>query len=357
MKAEGTMDNRPGPGPASGGGKGRLPHRGLRRLLALLAAVPLPFFVLLALFALRPGRVSPPWVLATVLLGILATAGVAGLAVRRVSCRLREVEGQRGSFFEELSRLSRVSSLGQVSSSIAHDLNNPLAILNEEAGWLSDLLSGAAGADGPAVRAEMAASVAQIQEQVRRAREISRRILSWARETEGASGRVDLNEAVVKALHLLEGEMVERPVRVQRSLAPGLPPVPGTVAEVRQVILHLAKNALDAMGKEGGTLTLATRASDGKVVLSVGDTGPGIPRENLERIFEPFFTTKPEGQGTGLGLSISLYIVKKLGGTLEVESRPGEGTVFHVVLPAARESGEPDLPGGWHAGRETAPGG
>lgn len=351
------MDNPRSPGPASGGGRGRLPHRGLRRLLAALGILPLPFLILLGFLALHGGGRRPAPVFAAVLLGGLASAGAAWLAARRISRRLEEVERQRDSFFEELSRLSRVSSLGQVSSSIAHDLNNPLAILNEEAGWLSDLLSGVAGGDGRAVREEMTSSVAQIQEQVRRAREICRRILNWARETEGAAGRVDLNEAVVKALHLLEGEMGGRPVRVQRSLAPGLAPVPGTVAEVRQVILHLAKNALDAMGKEGGTLSLTTRSSEGRVILSVGDTGPGIPREHLERIFEPFFTTKPEGQGTGLGLSISLYIVKKLGGTLEVESRPGEGTVFHVVLPAVRDAGAQPFSEGGHAGRESASGG
>jgi two-component system NtrC family sensor kinase len=334
---------------------GSVVRPGVRRLVLALTLTSSAFLLLLTALALRRTP-APSWLILSLAgAGVAASAVMGYLAVERLSRKLSEIEDQRDAFFEELTRLSKVSSLGEVSSSIAHDLNNPLAILNEEAGWLSDLLGGAGGSDEAAVRREMANSVDQIRAQIRRGREISRRILNWARETEGEGGRVDLHELLTKTLYLLESDMAEVRVQVVRRFATDLPRVGGSVAELRQVFLNLTKNALDSMRGRGGTLTLATERAGDAARVSVSDTGIGIPAENLARVFEPFFTTKPGERGTGLGLSISTYIVKKLGGTIEVESRVGEGTTFHVTLPAARGApGTTAMTGGTDEGHQAA---
>ena len=129
-----------------------------------------------------------------------------------------------------------------------------------------------------------------------------------------ASGQVDLNTLLTKTLYLVETELVATGVRVVKRLAAGLPPVAGSVAELRQVLLHLMKNALDAMKGTGGTLTITTARVGDAVRATVADTGHGMPPELLERVFEPFFTTKGEEQGTGLGLTIGMWIVQRIGG-------------------------------------------
>jgi len=355
MVSEGAMDKEPKAIRGRVLRAGSVIRPGVRRLVLALTLTSSLFLLLLTALALKRTPAASWLVLSLAASGVAASAIMGALAVDRLSRKLSEIEDQRDAFFEELTRLSKVSSLGEVSSSIAHDLNNPLAILNEEAGWLSDLLGGAGGSDEAAVRREMANSVEQIQAQIRRGREISRRILNWARETEGAGGRVDLNELLTKTLYLLESDMAEVRVQVVRRFAADLPNVAGSVAELRQVFLNLTKNALDSMRGRGGTLTLATVRLGESARVSVSDTGTGIPEGNLARIFEPFFTTKPGDRGTGLGLSISSYIVKKLGGTIEVESRLGEGTTFHVTLPAARESpGALAMTGGTDAGHQAA---
>jgi two-component system, NtrC family, sensor kinase len=102
---------------------------------------------------------------------------------------------------------------------------------------------------------------------------------------------------------------------------------------MQQVFLNLINNAVDAMEKKGGTLTITTRNIKKRVTVEVADTGPGMPAANIDKIFEPFFTTKPVGKGTGLGLSICYGIIKKLGGDIDVESELGKGTTFFIHIP------------------------
>jgi len=135
-------------------------------------------------------------------------------------------------------------------------------------------------------------------------------------------------------------------VAIQTDLDPDLPLTEVSPTEFQQVFLNLINNALDAMEKKGGTLNISSRRENDRVVVSVADNGPGIPKEYLARIFDPFFTTKPVGKGTGLGLSICFGIVKKIGGEIDVRSVLDEGTTFEVKLPipksAAKESAETD---------------
>lgn len=272
------------------------------------------------------------------LAGFLALLSVQAVTISwlmvGVRKKLLSLEGERDAFYQELLRLSAFSSLGEISSSIAHDLNNPLAIMNEEVGWIQDLLQGQ-DPSGPHALSEYANSAVQIRLQIQRSAEITRRILSWSREGEENRQLVDLNVLLNKTLVLLESDLSSARISVTKELDPRLPPVSGNLPELRQVFLHLTKNALDAMKDRGGVLTIATESRGDLVRASIRDTGPGIPKDLAKSIFSPFFTTKPAGEGTGVGLSISAWIVKRLGGKIEVESEPGAGSSFHVLLPAS----------------------
>jgi signal transduction histidine kinase len=170
---------------------------------------------------------------------------------------------------------------------------------------------------------------------------IAQGLLSFARQAPGEGRRapVDLNTLVEDTLLLIEKQVVKGGIAVKRTLDPGLPQVWGDENALQQVLMNLLTNARDALGA-GGEIGIETGIAPGEaeaVRLVVRDTGPGIPPDVLPRIFDPFFTTKPSG--TGLGLSVSYGIVRDHKGTLEVESRPGEGTAFILTLaPLGREA-------------------
>jgi signal transduction histidine kinase len=136
----------------------------------------------------------------------------------------------------------------------------------------------------------------------------------------------------VSTLKLVSNELSLGKVRMRVAVAPGLPPVSGNPRGLQQVFLNLMLNAIQAM-PDGGVMTVEARQEADAIRIAVGDTGGGIPEEQLDKIFEPFFTTKEAGEGTGLGLSVSYSIVRQHGGRIDVRSPPGEGATFVVVLP------------------------
>ena len=310
----------------------------VRVLIGAVAATPIAFlFVTLVL--LVAGLAVPHWVMTALLAGGLVSSSAVALAVaRHLTRRLAELERQRDAFYQEFARLSRAASLGEIASGIAHDLNNPLAIMKEEAGWLLDLLKGSS-LDEEATRQEFASSVAQIDLQINRSSGVTRRVLHWARDMDGPADAIDVNRLLTRTLYLLETELTAGDVQVVKRFGADLPTAAGSEAEIGQVFLHLIKNALDAMKGTGGTLTMSTELAGDIVHVDIADTGTGIRPDLLGRIFEPFFTTKPEGEGTGLGLSISRWVVQRAGGHISVESTPGRGATFRVTLRAARPSG------------------
>ncbi len=301
------------------------------RLTAAVAGVPAVVLLLmlgLEASSFAPGRAT---ITAAAAAGLAVCAGAGAVTYRTVRRRVVELERQRDAFYLEFARLSKSASLGDIAFSIAHDLNNPLAVVNEEAGWCEDLLHDPPAAEG--ARGEFAASLAEIRRQVRRASDLTRRILTWGRDVDHASG-VDISVLLAQTQRLLESSLAARGVSVVQEFADHVPPVSGDTEDFRQVFFHLMKNAVEAM-PDGGTLTLTTFGQSDHVRVSIADTGPGIPPDWLARIFEPFYTTKPEGQGTGLGLPITAWIVHRAGGRIEVDSRVGGGTTFRVTLPAA----------------------
>jgi len=218
-----------------------------------------------------------------------------------------------------------------------------VAIMMEEAGWIQDLLD--EGLEVDENMRETQQSLKQIHTQGTRCKEITHKLLSFARKIDPMVKSVALNELVREITALSRERARFANVRIEASLASGLPNIEASPSELQQVLLNLINNAIDAMEKEGGDLIVSTRLDGDNVLLSVEDSGMGIPKANLARLFDPFFTTKPVGKGTGLGLSIIYGIINKMGGEITVNSTVDVGTAFNIRIPQMKEenrTGETD---------------
>jgi two-component system, NtrC family, sensor histidine kinase HydH len=230
----------------------------------------------------------------------------------------------------QLVSAERMAAVGEVVSAVAHGIRNPLASVRASA---QVALLDCRQCSGPqGATTNIATAIAEVDRLAGRVTEL----LRFVRPVEQSGERVDLNEVVAETLRILKERLGDGRVLVVAPLAPALPTVAADAVLLEEAVTALVENALDAMGGEG-TLTLTTAAviddAGPRVVLEVGDSGPGIPPAVLPRIFELFFTTKT--QGTGLGLPLARKFIEAYGGTLTVTSRPGAGTVFRVTLPAA----------------------
>ncbi|MBI4576736.1 MAG: hypothetical protein HY722_10780 [Planctomycetes bacterium] len=271
------------------------------------------------------GRIPPPGegasgglFLAALPAAFSGVMGALAFLAASLTARLRRTEA--GAL-----QAARLAAVGELAGQVAHEVNNPATIIF---GKVSLLLSDPEVALPARVRQDLE----KVQRQVGRITTITGGLLAYSRPPVGARRRVDLNAVARSALDLVgaRGDVG----RVRIDVLPDAPPVPvrANVHEMEQVVLNLLSNALDAM-PEGGTLRVRTGHEGNGATLSVSDTGSGIAPEHLPRVFEPFFTTKPEGKGTGLGLAVVAGLVRGHGGSVRVESRPGEGTTFHVELP------------------------
>ena len=274
------------------------------------------------------------------LLGGLAIVVVAFFLSKRMVIRIAEANKEKAIMHQQIIDTGRLASIGELAAGIAHEINNPIAIMVEEAGWIEDMLEDE-DLSARETTDEVLRAVRQIDTQGGRCKEITHKLLSFARKTDPDIREVDLNRLVTDSVELLEQKARYANVTIETDLAAGLPAVAASPSELQQVFLNLINNAVAAIDNVGGGLvTLTSQLAGGEVVLEVADTGQGIPEANLGRIFDPFFTTKPVGQGTGLGLSICYGIVDKLGGALSVESEVGSGTLFTIRLPVAERPGQ-----------------
>jgi two-component system NtrC family sensor kinase len=224
----------------------------------------------------------------------------------------------------------RLAAVGELVAGVAHEVNNPLSSISAFAQlMLRD----------PALSAAQRESVEVIRAETLRASQVVKDLLAFARRSEPQSEPLDLAGVVSRTLRMRTYQLNAARVTVETQFARDLPAVIGDARQLQQVCLNLLTNAVQAMEADGGgTIRVTTAVEDGHVVLSVSDTGRGIPPEARARIFEPFFTTKREGEGTGLGLSVSYGIVAAHGGTIEVAETSERGTTFRVTLPAAVEA-------------------
>ncbi|MCL4707178.1 HAMP domain-containing protein [bacterium] len=239
---------------------------------------------------------------------------------------------------QKLLQSDRLASLGQLSASVAHEINNPLSgVLN-----LSKLMQRILTDDGvPASRVqEFRRYLSQVINETARVGRIVSDLLAFSRRSKPQSKRTDLNEIVRNTISLLSHKLKLSNVEVEENLAPDLPAVRCDSSQMQQVVINLVMNGAEATQprSQGKVIVRTSARPEEKIaVLEVEDNGEGIPPEFLSKIFDPFFTTKGEGKGVGLGLSVVYGIVEAHGGELEVNSSLGKGTVFTVTLPLAVE--------------------
>lgn len=235
----------------------------------------------------------------------------------------RTIEEERIRLQAQLHHADRLTTIGQLSASVAHELNEPLATTL----GFAQLCRKHEGLPSPAI-----ADLDKIIAATLHAREIIKKLMLFARERPPIREKVSLKRIVEEGIPLVEPRVRKAGIEIRRSLDPDLPEILGDPNQLYQVLMNLVVNAIQAMPK-GGWLSLETYAADDSVVLAVEDKGVGMTPQALRRIFNPFFTTKGVGEGTGLGLSVVQEIVTSHGGSVRVHSEPGKGSRFEVRLP------------------------
>jgi two-component system NtrC family sensor kinase len=270
--------------------------------------------------------------IATLLVVSIGALAISLVMSKKLAVRLAAADHERTVMTHQVIETGRLASIGELAAGIAHEINNPVAIMVQEAGWIDDLLQDPNPASEENL-AEIERAVGQIRTQGDRCKDITYKLLSFARKTDPSVRQVVLNDIVEEVIGLTSQKTRYANVHIATELETGLAPIQASPTEIQQVLLNLVNNAIDAIERPGGTVTVTTRSEGDAVVLEVQDTGKGIPEANLARIFDPFFTTKPVGQGTGLGLSICYGIVEKAAGSISVESEIEQGTTFTVSFP------------------------
>lgn len=263
----------------------------------------------------------------SILISIGVTIGMAHTVVNRI----KKSDQEREEAITKSEHASKLASIGRLAAGVAHEINNPLAIINEKAGLMRDLLE--SSKDVKNNREKFLSLLSGIFDSINRCRTITHRLLGFSRRVEISHEEFDLNDAVREVVGFLEKEILFRNIRLDLKFNEKIPRIVSDKGQLQQVFLNIINNAIDAVD-EGDLIEITTGVKDkDKVEVSIRDTGHGIPKDKLKHIFEPFYTTKEKGKGTGLGLSISYGIMQKLGGTILVTSEVGKGTTFTIIIP------------------------
>ncbi|MFZ5769867.1 MAG: sensor histidine kinase [Thermodesulfobacteriota bacterium] len=243
--------------------------------------------------------------------------------------RIRETDEKRQSLLTEAEHSNKLASIGRLAAGVAHEINNPLAIIDQKSGLMQDLLG---LTEEFKYKEKFYTSIAGIQNSVGRCKAITHRLLGFARRMDVILEEIKLNELIQEVLNFLEKEAMYNRIRMELHFQADLPAIYCDRGQLQQIFLNIINNAIDAIGKDG-LIAISTRLQGNDVLVRIKDSGPGIPPNILQHIFDPFFTTKAPGKGTGLGLSITYGLVKKLGGEITVSSEVGKGATFEIRLP------------------------
>ncbi len=276
---------------------------------------------------LVPAHPAVMWLL---VVGLVAVPTLSYAIAQLRLKQFRALEAERATLHESVAQSQKMAAIGRLAVGVAHEINNPLAIIQAQSGVLADIVN-----DNPdmAHAAEFKDRVAKIERQIERGRKVIHHLLGFSRRVSSELEPVDVVAALEETISFVEKEIESSHIRVVRSYSQEVPIVRSNLAQMQQVFLNLINNAVDAIGKEG-EVRLTVQRSAGGVAVMVEDTGPGILEKDLVKIFEPFFSTKGgDGRHTGLGLAICQEIMRALEGRIGVDSKVGKGTTFSLWFP------------------------
>ena len=319
--------------------------KGYRTLIGYACLDIKPFILI---FIKKPGEIMKTWfalkselfwvLFFSCILIVMVTYGV----VRTLIKHIQEADERRGTALRQAQYANKLASVGRLAAGVSHEINNPLAIINEKAGLMKDIIE---RNENFPEREKFIGLISSIHRSVDRSRVITHRLLSFAKRMDVNLEDVDLADLLKEVIGFLEREAFHRNIDLRLNFDPELPGIISDMGQLQQVFLNIVTNAFEAV-ENGGMVHITTSIKDeSNVQVIVQDNGQGIPEKYLPHIFEPFFTTKKK-YGTGLGLSITYGIVQKLGGDLTVQSKEGDGTTFTVIIPI---KSKPYLEGGNHA--------
>jgi two-component system NtrC family sensor kinase len=253
----------------------------------------------------------------------------------RLEERLQEKTAELGSTQRQVAHMDKMASLGRLAATVAHELNNPLAGILTYARLVQRTLH--EGGEGIPQRGELERCLGLIQKEATRSGAIVRNLLTFARRSGVSLTETPLNPVLERSALLVSHHAQMAGVRLELDLLEGDDALVCDPDQLEQALVALLVNAIEATSP-GGMLRLAAAPAQESVLLTVSDTGSGIPEAVLPHIFEPFFTSKEDGAG-GLGLSVVYGIVQRHGGTIEIDSTPGKGTTFRIALPRRPPAG------------------
>jgi len=260
--------------------------------------------------------------------------------LRETTAEMQRRERELRDKQEQLVQAGKLATLGELTTGVAHELNNPLNNIGLFVGNAVDLIELAGTEKGHIVR-----ELYHAMQQVRKATEIISHLRTFGRAAPVSREAISLRQVIERALSLMREQLRLREIAVTVDLGPEEPVVLGNAIQLEQVFINLLTNARDAVAESPRkAVRIAGSARSGVVEVALTDTGHGIPSGLEQRIFDPFFTTKEVGKGTGLGLSITYGIIKEHGGTISVVSPPGAGATFLIELPLAPAETEETSP-------------
>ncbi len=252
----------------------------------------------------------------------------------------------RADLEKKMIDTDRLVSLGTMSTGIAHEINNPLAVINEAAGFMrqviNQMVTGQMDEGGQKTKGEditassgpaaLLMGLEKIETSVKRARRITHQLLGHVKKQDVQFCEVNLKTLLSETLDLLKNDLQEKNIQIDWNMDPDTSVLWSDPFQIRQVLMNILNNAVHAVTKKG-VITLCSKRTEDDIVLEVRDNGVGIPKENLGKIFDPFFTTKSFEQGTGLGLFVVHKILSNLNGDIRVDSTVGRGSSFKIRLP------------------------
>ena len=268
-------------------------------------------------------------ILTVVLISALFLLFSIGIS-RLIVARLERTDREQNALDQQMAHIEKMANIGRLAAGIAHEINNPLQLIQMQAGWIEELLA-EEKPENIENLAEYQKSVGKIKQHVTRAGTITHRLLGFSRKI-SAEYDVQVNELLRETISFLESEANSNNIVLNLQFDENLPTLRTDGSQVQQVLLNLIENSLDAVGADGQIDIITTRTKD-ELHIRIADNGPGIKPEVMRKLWEPFYTTKEPGKGTGLGLSICSDIAHKLGGQITAENRPEGGAVFTLQLP------------------------